>query len=224
MGLFWRRPENRAACAAAYPFAGIHCDVGPGIGSAKNAAVLDMMVRLLGDNVHKLRRSSKIFHDGRFIKYPFENELSALSAPERDYCLNTFLNNPYETYAPESPAGIFTRNVRRRLRTNLYLRPYDEKIWKFDPAFMDTQMVERIPKPPRGNIIKSAQGITGQGYVRAPIFIIPKRGGIQSLLDAFLKQLGNKVAIHTGTTVRQVVESASWLREDADGRDDEKVV
>ena len=38
--------------------------------------------------------------------------------------------------------------------TDLYLRPYNEKIWKFDPAFMDMQMVERIPKPPAEDILR----------------------------------------------------------------------
>ena len=33
--------------------------------------------------------------------------------------------------------------------TRTYLEPYNRKIWKFDPSFMDTQMVERIPKPPK---------------------------------------------------------------------------
>ena len=49
-------------------------------------------------------------------------------------------------------------------------------------------------------------------------FYYPKRSGIQSLLDAFLKQLGNEVAIHTGATVRQVVKSAAgWEVRTADG-------
>ena len=166
------------------------------------------MVRLLGDNVHKLRRSSKIFHDGRLIKYPFENELSALSAAERDYCLNAFLNNPHETCKPKSMLDFFLATFGEGI-TNLYLRPYNEKIWKFDPALMDTQMVDRIPKPPREDIIKSAQGVATEGYVHQLYFHYPKHGGIQSLLDAFLKQLGNKVIIHTGAAVRQFVKLAN---------------
>jgi protoporphyrinogen oxidase len=203
----WEKADKPGGLCRSYPFAGIGCDVGPHIIFSKNAAVLDLMVRLLGDNVHKLRRSNKIFHDGRFIKYPFENDLSALSAPERDYCLNTFLNNPYERSAPGSMLEFFLATFGEGI-TNLYLRPYNEKIWKFDPAFMDTQMVDRIPKPPREDIIKSAQGVATEGYVHQLHFYYPKRGGVQSLLDAFLKLLGNKVAIHAGSAVRRVVKSA----------------
>ncbi len=60
--------------ARSYAFAGLHYNVGPHIMFSKNKEVLDLMVGLLGDNVHKLRRSNKIYHDGRFVKYPFENE------------------------------------------------------------------------------------------------------------------------------------------------------
>jgi len=54
------------------------------------------MTDLLGKNINKLRRSNKIFYKGRFIKYPFENELSALSKKDKEHCLNTFLYNTYE--------------------------------------------------------------------------------------------------------------------------------
>ena len=211
------KADNPGGLCRSHPFAGIGCDVGPHIMFSKNAGVLDLMVQLLGDNVHKLRRSNRIFHDGRFIKYPFENELSALSAPERDYCLNSFLNNPYAPYPPQSMLQFFLATFGEGI-TNLYLRPYNEKIWKFDPAFMDTQMVERIPKPPPEDIIKSAQGVSTEGYVHQLHFFYPKRGGIQSLLDAFHRKLGNKVALHTGAHVQKVTRSGSaWQVLDSAG-------
>jgi protoporphyrinogen oxidase len=211
------KSDEPGGLCRSYPFAGIGCDVGPHIIFSKNKEVLDLMVQLLGENVHKLRRSNKIFHDGRFIKYPFENELSALSAPERDYCLNAFLNNPYENYQPESMLEFFLATFGEGI-TNLYLRPYNEKIWKFDPAFMDTQMVDRIPKPPPEDIIKSAQGVSTEGYVHQLHFFYPKRGGVQSLLDAFIGQLGKKVVIQTGKTVQRVVkQNNGWEVHTANG-------
>ena len=77
---------------------GIYHDIGPHIIFSKDKEILDLMVRLLGKNKNKLRRSNKIFYKGKFVKYPFENELSALAKKDREYCLNTFLNNPYESY------------------------------------------------------------------------------------------------------------------------------
>ena len=189
-----------------FPFAGVQYDVGPHIMFSKNNEVLDLMVRLLGENVHKLRRSNKIFHDGRFVKYPFENELSALAPRERDWCLETFLDNPYASYVPATMLEFFLATFGEGI-TNLYLRPYNEKIWKFDPAFMDTQIVERIPKPPAEDIIRSAKGKASEGYLHQLHFFYPRQGGIQSLVRGFVDGLGGKVTLHTNAGVERIVRA-----------------
>jgi protoporphyrinogen oxidase len=88
--------------------------------------------------------------------------------------------------------------------TNLYLRPYNEKIWKFDPAFMDTQMVERIPTPPDEDIIRSADGETVDGYTHQLYFSYPKQGGAAAFINAFIDKLNFKVRIHTDTAVSTI--------------------
>ena len=102
--------------------------------------------------------------------------------------------------------------------TNIYLRPYNEKIWKFDPAFMDTQMVDRIPKPPPEDIIKSAKGEASEGYLHQLYFHYPKRGGVQTLLDAFISRLGEKVTVRVGAGIDRVVQDGTkWRVATADG-------
>ena len=61
-----------------------------------------------------------------------------------------------------------------------------------DVSKLDTQMVDRIPQPPVEDIIKSAKGIKTEGYKHQLYFDYPKRGGIQSLFDAFLNKLNKK--------------------------------
>ncbi len=200
-----------------FAFGNIHYDIGPHILFSKDSEVLSLMLGLLGENVHKLRRSNKVFHDGRFVKYPFENELSALSARDRDYCLNTFLSNPYADYAPRDMLQFFLATFGEGI-TNLYLRPYNEKIWKFDPAMMDTQMVERIPKPPAQDIVASARGIATEGYVHQLWFHYPRRGGIQSLVDAFMRQIGPPVAVRCNTEIVGVTKAGKhWTVSASDG-------
>ena len=77
----------------------------------------------------------------------------------------------------------------------LYLGPYNNKIWKMNPSKLDTQMVERIPRPPNEDIIKSAKGIITEGYKHQLYFHYPKRGGIESLFTAFKSKLNSKVII-----------------------------
>ena len=182
---------------------GIEYDVGPHIIFSKNKEILDLMNDLLGENNEKHRRSNRILHKKRFVQYPFENDLSKLPKEDIDYCVNSFIHNPFENYEATNMLQFFLKTFGEGI-TNSYLRPYNEKIWKFDPSFMDTQMVERIPKPPKEDIIRSANGETIDGYLHQLYFTYPKQGGTEALIKAFIAKLNSKVKIHTNTSVLQV--------------------
>lgn len=179
---------------------GVEYDVGPHIIFSKDKEILDLMNNLLGENNEKHRRSNRILHKKRFVQYPFENDLSKLPKEDIDYCVNGFLHNPYENYEAKNMLQFFLKTFGEGI-TNTYLRPYNEKIWKFDPSFMDTQMVERIPKPPKEDILKSANGETIDGYLHQLYFTYPKQGGTEALIKAFISKLGDKVKIHTNNKV-----------------------
>ncbi len=182
---------------------GVCYDIGPHIIFSKDKEVLNLMTNLLGKNINKLRRSNKIFYKGRFVKYPFENELSALPEKDREYCLNAFLHNPYENYGASNMLHFLLKTFGEGI-TNTYLRPYNEKIWKFDPSFMDTQMVDRIPKPLREDIINSANGVATEGYLHQLYFYYPPKGGIESLIKAFANKFNDGVNVILNSNVAEV--------------------
>ena len=190
---------------------GIEYDVGPHIIFSKDKEVLDLMNGLLGENNEKHRRSNRILHKKRFVQYPFENDLSKLPQEDIDYCVNGFIHNPFENYEATNMLQFFLKTFGEGI-TNTYLRPYNEKIWKFDPAFMDTQMVERIPKPPKEDIIRSANGETIDGYLHQLYFTYPKKGGTEALIKAFIDKLGSKVKIHTNAEVLKVEKTEKGFR------------
>lgn len=182
---------------------GIEYDVGPHIIFSKDKEILDLMNNLLEENNEKHRRSNRILHKKRFVQYPFENDLSKLPQEDIDYCVNGFLHNPYENYDAKNMLQFFLKTFGEGI-TNTYLRPYNEKIWKFDPSFMDTQMVERIPKPSKEDILRSANGETIDGYLHQLYFTYPKQGGTEALIKAFISKLSDKVKIHTNNKVLKV--------------------
>ena len=182
---------------------GIEYDVGPHIIFSKNKEILDLINGVLGDNVEKHRRSNRIIHKKKFVQYPFENDLSKLPKEDIDYCVNAFLHNPFENYEATNMLQFFLKTFGEGI-TNIYLRPYNEKIWKFDPSFMDTQMVERIPKPPKEDIIKSANGETIDGYLHQLYFTYPKKGGTEAIIKSFISKLNNKVNIRVNNRVEEV--------------------
>ncbi len=184
----FEKDKTAGGLSRSYDLNGIAYDVGPHIIFSKNKEVLDLHTKII--DTERIRRLNKVFYKGRFIKYPFENDLAGLKEAERDYCLQEFLNNPYQHYSASNMLQFFLKIFGEGI-TRTYLQPYNEKIWKFDPAMMDTQMVERIPKPPREDVIASAKGIETEGYTHQLYFHYPVKGGFQTMVNCYQK-MGEK--------------------------------
>lgn len=203
-----KEPRMGGLCQS-YNMNGIAYDIGPHIIFSKNQEVLDLHTTLIETN--KIRRSNQIYHEGRLVKYPFENDLYALPTQTKDYCLQEFLNNPYEGYHSQNMLQFFLKTFGEGI-TRTYLQPYNEKIWKFDPSCMDTQMVERIPKPPKEDVIKSAEGIPTEGYTHQLYFHYPKRGGFQTLIDKYIDLIQGKSDLRHSVEIQKIFKSdGKWV-------------
>lgn len=188
------KEEEIGGLCRSYTTHGVTYDIGPHVFFSKRQDILKYLLDLLGDNAHKRKRSNRIIHKGKLVQYPFENDLSTLPEEDTTYCVNAFLHNPYEDYVPQNMLQFFLTTFGEGI-TNLYLRPYNEKIWKFDPSFIDTQMVERVPKPPREDILRSAEGVTVDGYLHQLYFSYPKHGGTAAIIESLCSKLSGKVKI-----------------------------
>jgi protoporphyrinogen oxidase len=160
-------------------------DIGGHILFSKHNHVTELVNRELGDNLHQCRRDNKILYKGRYVKYPFENDLGALDPQDRYECLVHYVKNDW-TGEPKNlrdwAYATFGRGIAEQ-----YLLPYNEKIWKMDPADIALEWVSRIPKPPIEDVIKSAVGIPTEGYTHQLYFRYPLRGGFESVVDALRK-------------------------------------
>ncbi len=210
------KEDRPGGLCRSFEASGVTYDVGPHIIFSKDREVLDWMNALLAGNLNRLRRSNRILHKGAFVQYPFENDLSKLPEDDRNFCVNAFLHNPYEGYSARNMLQFFLKTFGEGI-TNTYLRPYNEKIWKFDPAFMDTQMVDRIPKPPKEDILRSAAGETVDGYVHQLYFTYPEQGGTQAIIEAIRQRLTDKVTLLTNSPVTHVTRKNGRFRIEAGG-------
>ena len=180
-------------------------DIGPHILFSKDKEMLNLMLDVL-DEKNDLKRSNKILYKQRQVQYPFENDLSKLPTEDLHYCINAFNHNPYESYEATNMIQYFLKTFGEGI-TNTYLRPYNEKIWKYDPAFMNTSMVDRIPKPTQEEIRRSAAGETVDGYVHQLYFSYPSHGGIEAVPNGFLKRLDpRKCRIQTNSEVCKITK------------------
>lgn len=202
------RQEKVGGLSRSYDLDGIAYDIGPHVIFSKNKEVLDLHTNMI--EVNRVRRSNQILYKGSFIKYPFENDLGKLPSEDRDWCLKEFLNNPYENYSAKNMLQFFLKTFGEGI-TYTYLQPYNQKIWKFDPSCMDTQMVERIPKPPKEDVIKSAKGIETEGYTHQLYFHYPTSGGFQTLIDAYSNKAQERSKIRTNIEIKSIQKNNQWI-------------
>ena len=169
---------------------GFTFDQGPHIMFSRHAGVLDFMVKSLGDNVHRSRRNNRVSLGGRLAKYPIENDLGSLPPELRNPMLLDFLFNEQQDTAerPNNLAEWFT-GIFGRAMTELYFRPYNEKVWNVSLEDLSMTWSERIPQPPAEDVVKGALGIETEGYLHQLYFHYPRRGGYEAITRAWARLL-----------------------------------
>ena len=180
---------------------------GPHIIFSRNQEMVDYMVSLLGDNVHRARRNNKIFYKGRYVKYPFENGLYDLEPQDRFECLYHYIKNDYpppQTNFKEWIYHHFGKGLAEK-----YLIPYNEKIWNVPAEELGLEWVEgRVPKPPVEDVIKAAVGVETEGYTHQLYFNYPAQGGIESLPRALEQRVRKIVPDFTVESIWK--EGSQW--------------
>jgi protoporphyrinogen oxidase len=185
---------------------------------SRDAEVLRFMQDVLGQNRDMRNRNTKIFYKHRYVRYPFENGLAELPKEDLFFCINEFIRTLIAREKQEIPAPETFRDwiyyTFGKGIAELYMIPYNEKIWNFPTAEMSKHWVEgRVPSPPVEDVIRSAIGIETEGYTHQAVFTYPVHGGIEALVHAIARPV--KDAIITGFTVTSVCRSGEqWVISD----------
>ncbi len=157
-------------------------------------AEVKKLVNTLVKNLLTVRRNTKILFKGRFVKYPFENGLADLPPEDNYECLYEFIKTLNEKYDKPKTFREWIYQTFGKGIAERYMIPYNTKIWNCPPETMDTFWVDgRVPKPPIEDIIKSAVGISTEGYTHQLNFQYPETGGYQTVPEAFYEQVKDKV-------------------------------
>jgi protoporphyrinogen oxidase len=164
---------------------------------SKDKEAIDFLVTQLIENRVTNKRNTKVLYKDRYVKYPFENGLSDLSAEDNFECLNQFIQTLLkrekgELRKPSNLRDWFYFTFGRGM-ADKYMIPYNEKIWKYPTDKISLEWVERIPNPPVEDILKSSLGIQTEGYAHQLNFQYPTVGGIQAVIKAIEGKLGDSV-------------------------------
>jgi protoporphyrinogen oxidase len=177
---------------------GFRSDIGGHILFSKDKEALAHEVAVLGDNVHQGVRANKILYEGLHVKYPFENGIDVLPKEQIVDILHTFIENPHKAKPTNFLEWLY--HTFGDGLTNRYMLPYNQKIWKTPLEEMSLEWVDRVPRPPLIDLLKTGVGIQTEGYTHQLYFQYPKVGGFESMPNAVAAKLGPKVT--TGFRVK----------------------
>jgi protoporphyrinogen oxidase len=186
--IFEKEDQPGGLCRSFRSASGVPVDLGPHIFFSKNHAALEELLKFTP--MHQLRRSNKIWYDGRRVRYPFENDLYSLPDEDKEKCLRGFLDKRPLGRPPENMLEFFQDTFGEGM-TECYFEPINRKIWKCELSELDTQMVSRIPNPPREHIIRSARGESIEGFTHQLHFWYPYIGGTQSVIEGIIQDSPN---------------------------------
>lgn len=141
------------------------------------------------------QRESWVWIKKRFVPYPFQNNLHRLDPEDRWACVEGLL----EAWQREnSKSEIRISNFEEWMLatfgpgiTELFMYPYNFKVWAYPPPAMDFRWIgERVSVPRLGGVLKSI--CTGQDEISwGPnrVFRFPKRGGTGAVWQAIGERL-----------------------------------
>lgn len=179
-----------------------------------------LLEEVLGDDVHEHERSSFVRVDGRWVPYPFQNNLRYLDPDDAYDCLLGLIDAPGATGDVDFATWMlatFGEGI-----TNRFMRPYNLKVWAVPPETMSaTWIAERVSVVDQRRALRSVLlGLDDVGWGPNNTFRFPRSGGTGEIYRRLAARLGDRVtygAELVGLDVdRRVLRLADGRREEYD--------
>lgn len=174
------------------------------------------------DEFERYDRVSKINVCEHVIDYPLEYNLRQLPRDlQLDLLMSLIEANKNQ---PKNYLEWMQNNLGHKI-TDVYLRPYNRKIWGVDPEVMDIDWLSKIPAFSLREVIKAMLTGVGGNMPSHAAFYYPKQGGFQSIFDAIKRPIdniatsygiqklsfdGNKWTINDDISAKVIINTAPW--------------
>jgi protoporphyrinogen oxidase len=151
-----------------------------------------LLEETLGDDVYEHDRSSYVFVDGRWVPYPFQNNLRYLSSEDAYDCL-VGLIEAHGADATQNFAIWMERTFGDGI-TDRFMRPYNTKVWAFPPESMSaTWIAERVSVVDHKRALRNVLlGLDDVGWGPNNTFRFPRSGGTGEIY----RRLADALAAH----------------------------
>eukprot|EP00899_Mesostigma_viride_P028486 jgi/Mesvir1/8822/Mv02723-RA.1 len=169
--------------------------------------LLDAAVGTGDEHWNTLMRVSYVWTRGRFVAYPFQNNISALPVEDQVTCLKGLVEAQVKNaLAQEKPAN-FDEWILRAMGdgiANIFMRPYNYKVWAVPTTMMQCDWLgDRVATVDMGRAISNIlHNREDAGWGPNAVFRFPKHGGsggiwkkVSSLLPESRQRYGKDHAV-----------------------------
>ncbi len=127
----FERSPHLGGLARTEEYKGNYFDIGGHRFYTKLPQIQELWEEILGDDFRKVRRLSRIFYGGRFLKYPLEpvNALFNLGIRESLYILGSYLAIQMKPLPREDTFEEWVTNRFGRRLYQTFFKTYTEKVW-----------------------------------------------------------------------------------------------
>ncbi len=161
---------------------------------SSNPYFSSLLLQFLGsDNVNKIMRRSFIYSHGVYTPYPYQVNLHGLPLKTILDCIEGFVKRKSSKKKPKLFAEWVLKNFGQGL-ANSFFFPYQRKLLQYDVRKLSASWTGRfVPKTSLRQMLAGALHNNGQNIGYNATFLYPRRGGIQYLIDQFVKKLNTQV-------------------------------
>jgi protoporphyrinogen oxidase len=179
----------------------------------------DLAKDLLGNNLSAKTRKSFIFFKDKYIDYPFQQNLYNLPTKIKKECLFGYLET---FFAKSTKTKKQINNFKKWALQNFgegiskyFMIPYNEKLWNMEISELTTTWMKGyVPKPNLEQVLTGTFSDNKNKVGYNAKFYYPKKGGIQSLVDAFEKNIDAK-NIKKNTTIKKISIKNKTITDDS---------
>ena len=152
-----------------------------------------LLDEVLGEDVHEHERSSYVLAGGRWVPYPFQNNLRYLEPDDAYACLIGLI---------EAPGGDtdddFATWIDRTFGLGIaaqFMRPYNSKVWATELESMSARWIgERVSVVDASRALRNfVLGLDDVGWGPNNLFRFPASGGTGEIYRRLARRLGDRV-------------------------------
>jgi protoporphyrinogen oxidase len=152
-----------------------------------------LLEEVMGDDLNEHERSSFVYFDGRWVPYPFQNNLRYLDAADAYDCLVGLIDAPGGDGALDFAAWMertFGAGIVRH-----FMRPYNLKVWSTPLEQMSaTWIADRVSVVDHRRVLRSVLfGEDDVGWGPNNTFRFPRSGGTGAIYRRLAEQLGDHI-------------------------------